>query len=175
MYLNINNKNNDPNYRYKMPSLEIKQAGRGNGSYTILENISNVSETINYPTLLVLKYFSLMLGSSCNEDKLTLTGHYTKEELLKILYQFIENFVLCPQCSIPEIIPSVEGKKKNKNLNVTCSACGSVCILNHSNKINQKMVDVIIKYVEKNEWKVTKGNIVESTKNLELKDDLFSI
>ena len=27
---------------------------------------------------------------------------------------------------------------------------------------------------DKNEWKITKGNIVESSKNLELKEDLFT-
>ena len=30
------------------------------------------------------------------------------------------------------------------------------------------------KDLDKNEWKITKGNIVESSKNLELKEDLFT-
>ena len=80
---------------------------------------------------------------------------------------YLNAIPIAQQCIAQQWYPSTNA--------MLCPSHGSVCILNHSNKINQKMVDVIIKYVEKNEWKVTKGNIVESTKNLELKDDLFSI
>ena len=159
--LNINGDVNDPYYRYKMPRLFSLKAGKGNGCFTILENLPDVTKAFNHPASIVFKYMGSSLGSNTTESKWSITGHYTDEELIALLYQYINSFVICPHCGIPELMPSVEGKKKNKKLVLSCSACGKSGVKHHSSKDEEKGIDMIIKYLDNNEWKVTKGSMVE--------------
>ena len=36
----------DPHYRYKMPALEIRVVGSGNGIKTILDNLDEISKAL---------------------------------------------------------------------------------------------------------------------------------
>ena len=159
--LNINGDNNDPYYRYKMPLLVSRQAGRGNGCFTILENLPDVTKSLNTPHNIIFKYMGSVLGSNTTEKNMSITGHYSNEELITILYQYINSFVMCPNCNIPELSPSVEGKKKNKKLILTCSACGKSENKVHNGKEEEKGIDLIIKFLENNKWPVGKGLIVD--------------
>ena len=159
--LNINGDNNDAFYRYKMPNLVSSKAGRGNGCYTIIENLSSVTESFNHPASIVLKFMGAVLGANTNENKWIITGHYNNDKLIEILYQYINMFVMCPNCNIPELLPNVEGKKKNKKLVMTCSACGKSETKIHSCKEEEKGIDMIIKYLDNNEWTIKKGTMVE--------------
>ena len=158
--LNINGNNNDPYYRYKMPMLISTQAGGGNGCFTIIDNLCDVTESFNHPGSIVFKFMGNYLGANTTESKWSITGHYTNEKLIEILYHYIDSFVICPNCGIPELLPSVEGKKKNKKLILTCSACGKKSEKKANNKHEEKGVDMIIKYLDKNEWKIKKGTMV---------------
>ena len=159
--LNINGDSNDPFYRYKMPLLISQKAGRGNGCFTMIENLTDVTEAFNHPASIVLKYMGCVLGSNTTESKWSITGHYDNDKLIEILYQYIFSFVICPNCSIPELLPTVEGKKKNKKLILTCSACGKYEHKVHSCKEEEKGIDLIIKYLDTNEWTIKKGTMVE--------------
>ena len=159
--LNINGDNNDAFYRYKMPYLISTNAGKGNGCYTILENLTNVTESFNHPGSIVLKFMGIVLGASTNENKWSITGHHTNEKLIEVLYQYINSFVMCPNCNIPELIPSVEGKKKNKKLMMNCSAFGKGQQKIHTCKEEERGIDLIIKYLDNNEWVIKKGTMVE--------------
>jgi len=159
--LNINGDNNDAFYRYKMPMLYSMQAGRGNGCFTIIENLPDVSKALNHPPSIVLKYMGNYLAANATESKWTITGHYKNDELIEILYKYINSFVMCPNCNIPELIPSTEGKKKNKKLILSCSACGKSFQKSHSSKEEEKGIDLILKYLDNNEWTIAKGTIVE--------------
>lgn len=161
--LNINGDSNDPFYRYKMPLLISRQAGRGNGCYTILENLPEVTKALNTPATIVFKFMGSVLGSNTTESKWSITGHYKSEELIDILYQYINSFVMCPNCNIPELMPSKEGKKKNTKLNLTCSACGNSEIKIFKNKEEEKGVDLILKFLENNDWPISKGIMVEQS------------
>lgn len=165
--ININKQSEDPNYRYKMPKVIVRIAGRGNGSYTFLDNIDDVSTAINTPSLVLLNFISRSLGSSCNLEKNTITGHYTYEKIEESIYNFINFFVLCKKCSIPETIPQVGGNKKNKILEFKCSACGNTSEVSSSSKLYGKMIDFIIK--NKDLYVIKKGNLVEKEEK-----DLFN-
>ena len=161
--LNINGDNNDPFYRYKMPMLISMQAGRGNGCLTLLENLSDVTEAFNHPASIVFKYMGSVLGSNTTESKWSITGHHTNDRLIEVLYQYINSFVMCPNCNIPELLPNIEGKKKNKKLFLTCSACGKGQQKIHSCKEEEKGMDLIMKHLDKNEWLTKKGIMVEQS------------
>ena len=141
--------------------LMSMKAGRGNGCFTIIENLPEVTEAFNHPASVVFKYMGSVLGSNTTESKWSITGHYTNDQLIEILYQYINSFVICSNCSIPELLPSVEGKKKNKKLIFTCSACGKTEQKKHTSKEEEKGMDLIIKYLDNNEWVIKKGLMVE--------------
>lgn len=159
MSLNINPDTEDINYRYKMPKIEIRQAGRGNGSFTFLDNIDDLATSINTPSNVLLNFIGRTLGSSVNNEKKTITGHYSLDVIEEEIYNYIRFFVLCKKCTIPEVIPIVLGSKKKKILNFKCSACGEQYEINSDKKIYQKTIDFIIKNV--NCYIIKKGNLVE--------------
>jgi len=158
--LNINGDNNDPFYRYKMPILLANKTGRGNGCHTVLMNLEDVTESFNHPASVVFKFMGNVLGANTTESKWSINGHYEESELIDVLYQYIKSFVICPHCTIPELLPSIEGKKKNKKLIMTCSACGHSSEMTGKSKEETRGVDMIIKYLEKNKWKIKKGTMV---------------
>ena len=159
--LNING-GDDPTYRYKMVKLESQQAGRGNGCFTILSNIKEVANSINQPHIVLLKFIGNTAGVSINEDKLSINGTFENESLISSIYEYVNFCVICKNCNIPEVIPTLEGKKKKKRIEMKCSACNLTYTLEGKNKNQDKCVDLLIKYLENNEWKVNKGTIVEN-------------
>ena len=76
MFCNINNRIKDNNYRYKMPVVEIQMIGRGNGCLTNIKNLYKISESLNYPPSIILKFISKNIGCISNENDNTITGHH---------------------------------------------------------------------------------------------------
>ena len=70
--INING-SEDNSYRYKMPVLQCAIKGNGNGIYTIITNLNDVSKYINHPPNLLLKFMSTYNGSMANEEKMSIT------------------------------------------------------------------------------------------------------
>jgi translation initiation factor 5 len=161
--LNINGKVDD-SYRYKMPALKSTINGKGNGIFTIVTNINDVSKYINQPPTLLLKFLSVYNGSMANEEKMSITGGYSSDELQKALQVYINRFVICPKCGVPETIPQLKKEsKKNVTLELKCSSCGTVSPVTCNNKNEMKASELIIKYLEKNNWSIsTKGTMVTS-------------
>ena len=157
--INING-SKDNSYRYKMPVFQCEIKGNGNCIYTIITNLNDVSKYINHPPNLLLKFLSSYNGSMANEEKMSITGRYTSDELQKTIQIYINRFVICSKCNIPETIPQINKQsKKNIILELKCSSCGSISsILCNKNEI--KAYDLIVKYLEKNAWTTTKGTMV---------------
>jgi len=161
--LNINGKN-DSSYRYKMNPIKSSINGKGNGIFTILHNLNDISASLNHPDNLLLKFLSYYFGSIANEEKFSITGSYSELQLQEALQIYINRFVLCPFCSIPETTPVLRKEtKKNILLDLKCYACGKTSEIKCNNKIEEKMKDLIIKYIEKYNWQISnKGNMVNS-------------
>jgi len=155
--LNVNGSDDDF-YRYKMNRVNISNKGNGNGQFTIINNLEEISKTINTPYEILYKYIANDLGSSFNEKKKSLTGTHTQETIQNSIFKYINDFVICTKCGIPEINYTIKDKN---NVESKCSACGSYNIIKNNNKINFKINDLILKYLQKNKnWKITKGNMI---------------
>lgn len=123
MSLNIGG-SEDAFFRYKMPDIEVKIEGRGNGIKTVLPNIADIGQAIHrnpeYPT----KYFATELGALSKWDSERnvgiVNGAHSKDQLKKLLNDFITRYVLCPQCNLPE----TDLKVKDKKIFAKCLACG---------------------------------------------------
>ena len=163
MSININGKN-DVNGRYKMPKVKVNIAGKGNGKFTMIRNLEDVSKSIGHPHKLLLKFIGISLNCNSNNEKMCITGHYKEEEVQDKINLYNKMFVLCPTCNLPELTPEVIGKKKKKSIQVKCSACGSTNKLFSENKDFDKGLKILINYIEKNGWSVVKGTMVETTK-----------
>jgi translation initiation factor 5 len=167
--------NDDPNYRYKMPRMAISKIGSGNGKNTIIENIEDVGNAISHPKETILKYFGIELGTNCNLKNNSIKGWHDVDTLTQILYIYIKSYIICPKCKMPETIPEIKGKKKNKKLQLNCSGSNCKEIIFNNNKNFLKGIKIIINYIENNEWKVQEGNMVlETGKKDDDNDDFFN-
>lgn len=122
--INIGVSNADESYRYKMPKLQTKIEGRGNGIKTVITNMSEVGKALHikpeYPT----KFFGVELGAQskfdAKLDRAIVNGAHQSADLANLLNKFIEIFILCPNCRLPEITLSV----KKGLIKIDCAACG---------------------------------------------------
>lgn len=114
----------DAFFRYKMPDIQVKIEGRGNGIKTIIPNMADIGAALKRDPAYPTKYFSTELGALSQwDDKRNVgvvNGEHSKETLTKLLADFINRYVLCPQCKLPE----TDLKVKNGQIMAKCKACG---------------------------------------------------
>lgn len=120
--------------RYKMPSVMGKVEGRGNGIKTRIVNCFEVARALHRPPGYVCKFFGCELGAQTKIDDnagvYIVNGAFQQKVLAEILQKFIEMFVLCSNCKLPETDLKL---KKNGNITQLCNACGaeSMCDMTH--------------------------------------------
>jgi len=124
--LNIPTSIQDPSYRYRMPRIMAKIEGKGNGIKTILVNLNDIADSLDRPPSMILRFMTIELGSTgkgdLESDRATLTGAFTENNLQKLLDKFIDQFVLCPKCHLPETVLAV---RADKSIRHKCKACGA--------------------------------------------------
>merc|ERR1712060_94197 len=125
--LNIPTSIDDPAYRYKMPRIVSKKEGRGNGSKTCIMNMSDVAGALKRKPEYCAKFFGYELGAqtsySNNKDtgeRTVINGHHETKVFQDLLDKFIEKYVLCQNCNLPEIDMVV----KKERIMAGCKACG---------------------------------------------------
>lgn len=115
----------DPTYRYRMPRMVTRTEGSGNGIKTCIVNMKEISEALVRMPEIVTKFFGVELGAQCRWEagagKSTVNGAHSPSSLQKLLNVFIDKFVLCPNCHLPETSLSV----KRDTIYQKCRACGS--------------------------------------------------
>lgn len=120
--------------RYKMPAVIGKVEGKGNGIKTRIDNCESVAKALHRPPGYVCKFFGCELGALTkideNEGIYIVNGAFEDRVLQAAVQKFIEMFVLCATCKLPETDMRV---KKNGNIHQLCNACGSdsVCDMTH--------------------------------------------
>ena len=115
----------DPEYRYKMPRIVGKVEGRGNGIKTAIPNMVDVASSLHRPPGEVTKFFGCELGAQTtyNDDteRSIVNGAHETRVLQDKLSVYIEKFVLCPACKLPE----TSYKIKHEIIYHNCLACGA--------------------------------------------------
>ena len=137
MSINICRSNHDPFYRYKMPPIQAKVEGKGNGIKTNILNASEVARALNRPVSYIIKYFGFELGAQTtiqeNVDKYLVNGVHEPNKLQDVLDGFINKYVLCGSCSNPET-EFVFNEKGN--LKKDCKACGKITQVDMVHKLS---------------------------------------
>lgn len=135
--VNVNRKNTDQFYRYKMPKLLAKVEGKGNGIKTVIVNMVEIAKALQRPPAYPTKYFGCELGAQTQIDlkneRYIVNGSHDAEKLQEILDGFIEKFVLCPDCDNPETVLTVETRKER--IAQSCKACGHSGIINMQHRL----------------------------------------
>ncbi len=115
----------DPDYRYKMPRIQGKVEGRGNGIKTAVVNMRDVANSLHREPGEVTKFFGCELGAQTNWNEGTersiVNGSHTDAMLQSLLCKYIELFVLCPSCHLPESTYKIKAGLIYHN----CLACGA--------------------------------------------------
>lgn len=120
--------------RYKMPAVVGKVEGKGNGIKTRIDNCESVAKALHRPPGYVCKFFGCELGALTKIDEAKgiyiVNGAFEDRDLQAAVTKFIEMFVLCATCKLPETDMRV---KKNGDIHQLCNACGSdsVCDMTH--------------------------------------------
>jgi len=125
----------DPEYRYKMPTVFGKLEGRGNGSKTVIPNIGDVGLSLHRDPGEVNKFFGCEMGAQTTYNAETgraiVNGHHTDKVLQQMIHKYIELFVLCPNCRLPE----TEYKIKSGLIHHKCAACGHKEMVDMTHKL----------------------------------------
>jgi len=125
----------DPEYRYKMPLVYGKMEGRGNGSKTIIANVIEVATSLHRKPGEVCKFFGTELGAqttwNAETERAQVNGHHADNVLQQMMHKYIEVFVICPNCGLPE----TDYKIKGGLIHHKCAACGAKEMVDMSHKL----------------------------------------
>mmetsp|Transcript_6918 Transcript_6918/g.7554 ORF Transcript_6918/g.7554 Transcript_6918/m.7554 type:complete len:405 (-) Transcript_6918:174-1388(-) len=125
----------DPNYRYKMPTVFGKIEGKGNGIKTVIVNITELAFALHRNPGEVNKHFGCEIGAQTTyndqTDKAIVNGAHSDKVLQDCVHKYIQEFVLCPNCALPE----TDYKIKNGCIFHRCKACGAKDMVNMNHKL----------------------------------------
>ena len=151
--VNIRRDVDDKFYRYRMPLLEIKIEGKGNGIKTVVPNMSDIARALSRPPSYPTKYFGCELGAQTiiddQSDRYIVNGAHDVNRLRELLDGFIDKFVLCGDCKNPE----TDLKIKDGDILRDCKACGKRTYVD----MGHKLTTFILKNPPPKRMKGTKG------------------
>lgn len=124
---------NDPAYRYKMPKIVGKVEGKGNGIKTVLLNVNDLGIALKRDPAEITKFFGCELGSQTTfaNDRAIVNGAHRDADLQNHIIKYIENFVLCARCKLPE----THYKIKEGMISQKCIACGHKEVVDMKHKL----------------------------------------
>jgi translation initiation factor 5 len=166
--INIGGQQSDSSFRYKMPVMQLKTEGRGNGIKTIILNIKDISKALNVEPAYPIKFFGIELGTQTKFDdsRAIINGSHSLTHLSQLLDHFIKQFILCSRCNLPELIWKV-GKSVIKT---NCSACGNSSIF----KETHKLINFILKNPPKSKQSRSSIPQTNSSKDIMVHSEVHS-
>jgi translation initiation factor 5 len=121
-----------------------KVEGRGNGIKTVLVNVGDVAASLNREAPEITKFFGCELGSqttySADTDRAIVNGAHRDQDLQSHLSRYIENFVLCKNCRLPE----THYKIKDGMISQKCLACGSKDSVDMTHKLTVSVLFAVL-------------------------------
>jgi len=120
--INIEGKSDidDSFYRYKMRKMIIESQK----NKTVITNLKEVGDDINRNPETIAMFFKKKMSISISYKKnlFVTTAVLDYKQMHSLLREFIEMFVLCNKCQLPEINIIVEKKK----IEGVCQSCSNV-------------------------------------------------
>lgn len=137
--INIGGDPHDRDYQYKMP---VPHCIREGSSKVIVDNILEIATALNRDPEWIAQYliFKLDCQVKSSHNRLVIKSNISQIELIAELKTFIETYVVCPTCRLPEL----EMKKKKEIVYSKCDACGS---RHKISKTSEKMYKFILHHL----------------------------
>lgn len=119
--------NCDEFYRYQMPTPKVVNQGSGNGVETYINNLDDIAQSLKRPSIYIIKYIGNTLGTNMRKDKHTnkyiINGRYASTQIIECIQKFIDVYVLCTTCGLPET--DLKIKQRKEKVSKICNSCGS--------------------------------------------------
>lgn len=135
----------DPFYRYKMDKLIVTRQKNA----TCITNIKKVSKDIERNELMIIEHFKYKFNApfTFKNDIVKTSKIIEYEDFEFALREFIEHFVLCKNCGLPE----TEYLNEGKNIYINCRACSASFKMDpHSYPTHISKTCLFIKKITKN-------------------------
>ena len=137
--LNIPSTVNDPKYRYRMPKMQLKIESKGNGIKTNIVNLGEVAVHLRTNAEYILKWFGNEKASQTtfkeaggkNNTNYIINGDFSEDDLRKVLDKFIDKYICCPKCKLPEMHMQVAGDR----ILGKCDSCPFVGDLDNKHRL----------------------------------------
>jgi len=128
----------DNHARYKMPKLQSRIKDKGKFAETFVSNLPDIAKSLKISLASIIKFIELNLGSQfLLADKNDLSSYYIKgrfsyEQLYEPLRLFIDQYVLCHKCGLPELEYVTH---KSAFMRRNCKSCGDSVKVDIKDKI----------------------------------------
>jgi translation initiation factor 2 subunit 2 len=105
--------------RFKVPAAKVTNPGKK----TIVTNFRDICDKLNRDQETVAKFLLHELGTagSRSESRITLNGTFQEQDINAAIKKYVENFILCKVCHLPDTQLLKEGKQAF----IRCEACGA--------------------------------------------------
>jgi translation initiation factor 5 len=104
---------------------KLQVEGRGNGIKTAIPNMLQLANSLHRDPGEVTKFFGTELGAqttwTAETERAIVNGAHTTQDLQNNLFKYVEKFVLCPGCRLPETVYKI----KSETIFSVCAACGA--------------------------------------------------
>ena len=107
--------------RFEVPDPEVRQEG----NVTVYENFQSTLDDLGREQDHVLKFLQNELGTSASIDesgRARLTGEFSQRRVADTLDEYVEEFVLCSECGLPD----TKLEREQGALMLRCEACGAL-------------------------------------------------
>lgn len=105
----------DPFYRYRRPISIVTHRK----NFTIIKNLTEIAKALETEPDYILHYIKLTKSVSIT-NKLEIKSVIQLEQIEDLIDKFIDEFILCENCILPEIVI----KPSHTKLYFSCKACG---------------------------------------------------
>lgn len=106
--------------RFSVPGPAVRQEGR----VTVYENFRETVDRLDRSADHLLKFLQTELGTSAGIDergRARLTGTFGADRIRAVLDDYVDRFVRCPECGLPDTRLDREGGVEV----IRCEACGA--------------------------------------------------
>ncbi len=107
--------------RFDVPEPEVRQEG----NMTVYENFQNTISRLGREDDHVIKHLQNDLGTSGHIDesgRARLTGEFSQRRIQAALDEYVDEFVLCSECGLPD----TKLEREHGALVLRCEACGAI-------------------------------------------------
>ncbi|MFB6133543.1 MAG: translation initiation factor IF-2 subunit beta [Halanaeroarchaeum sp.] len=110
----------DEDARFEVPDPTVRKEG----NVTVYENFQDTLDRLDRDEEHVLKFLQDELGTSARIDergRARLTGEFNADRVAAVIDEYIETYVICPECGLPDTNITTEHGAEL----LECDACGA--------------------------------------------------